>query len=347
MIRVVRRRAIALMGALALSSGVALTTAGSAAAVAGPVTATVSPVNDAKTVAVGVNIFATFNVNVTGVSGASFTLVDVATGTAVPAVVSYSSTTRVATLDPVGNLPADKKFRATLTDAIRNGSDLLPLTTWTFTTGPGPAALYRWPSVEARGVEPWTIAQVSFNEAVTGVNATTFTITNNSTGAVVPGRVVGSSYDKVWRIYPTANLPEDTWFTVKAVGGVSAIRDLAGNPFSTIQWRFLTGLRPLLTTWNIVPDAVGVSTATALEMGFSETITGINTTTFTLTALSSGAVVPASVSWSSVTGKWVLSPAGALSPGTQYRLALTGGTTAIRDLAGNPLASMGWNFTTA
>ena len=211
-------------------------------------------------------------------------------------------------------------------------------TTWTFTTGPAPAAMYRWPLVESRGVEPWTIAQVSFNEAVTGVNSATFTITNNSTGAVVPGLVVGSSYDKVWRIYPTANLAEDTWYTVKAVGGVSAIRDLAGNPFSTIQWRFLTGLAPMMSSRNVSTNAVGVPVSTTLDIGFTETIIGMSTTTFTLKVLATGAPVPATVNWSAATGKWVLTPSASLLPATQYRLQLTGGTTAIRDLVGNPLS---------
>lgn len=336
--------AIAASG-LVLASGIV--TASSASAVVAPLSVSVTPVDGARTIGVTANVLATFSLNVTGVDSTSFTLTDIAAGTSVPATVTYNSTSRVAKLDPTASLPADKQYRATLTSAIRAGSEVLATTTWTFTTGPGPAAMYRWPSVEARGVEPWTIAQVSFNEPVTGVNGTTFTLTNNSTGAVVPATVVGSSYDKVWRIYPTTNLPEDTWYTVKAVGGVSAIRDLAGNPFSTIQWNFLAGLQPMMSSRNVSTNAVGVPVSTTLNIGFTEAITGMSTTTFTLKVLATGALVPATVTWSAGTGKWVLTPNAPLASATQYRLQLTGGTSAIRDLAGNPFSTLAWNFTTA
>ena len=290
-------------------------------------------------------MLATFNLNVTGVDTTSFTLAVAATGTPVPAAVTYNSTSRVAKLDPTVNLASDTVYRATLSTAIRSGSEVLPTTTWTFTTGLAPVAQYQWPVPSSTAVEPWTIAQVTFNEVVTGVNASTFTLTNNVTGAVTPA-VVSSDLGRVWRLVPLSPMAEDTWYTVRVGGGATAIRDLAGNPFAATSWTFLTGMRPLLQTWNVAPNATGVSTSTALAMGFSETITGIGATTFTLKVLSTGASVPANVTWSPSTGTWVLTPTAPLASATQYRLTLTGGTAAIRDLAGNPLASMAWNFTT-
>lgn len=344
--RFLRNRAVALVGALVFGAGAAVSTASPASAAGVPVSATLSPVAGAKSVGLAANIYATFNVNVTGVDGTTFTLVDDATNTPVSATVTYNSTTRRATLDPVSNLAADKVYRATLSDTIKSGSDYLPLTVWTFLTGPAPMDAYRWPSPGATAVEPWTIGQITFTEVVTGVDTTTFTLTNKATGAVVPA-TVSSSNGRVWRLFPTTQMAEDTWYTIKVTGGSSAIRDLAGNPFASVSWSFLTGLRPLLTTWNIAPNATGVSVGTTLIMGFSETVTGVNTSTFTLTALATGTPVPATVSWSSGLGKWVLTPTAPLASATQYRLALTGGSTAIRDLVGNPLASMAWNFTTA
>lgn len=346
MIRVVRNRAMALVGALALSTITAISSASSASAVPVPVGVTVSPASDARAVSVGANVLATFNLNVTGVDGTSFTLVDAATGTPVSAVVTYDSTTRVATLNPNANLGVDKTFRATLTNVIRSGSELLPTTTWTFTTGPAPLAQYKWPTPGATAVEPWTIAGITFNEVVTGVDATTFTLTNNATGAVVPA-TVSTDLGRTWRLVPTANIPEDTWYTVRVVGGRSAIRDLAGNPLASTSWTFLAGLRPILQTWNVIPNATGVTTSTTLVMGFSEAITGIDTSTFTLKVRSTGALVPSTIARLGGTNTWILTPISQLAPATQYRLMLTGGTAAIRDLAGNPLSSMAWNFTTA
>ena len=345
MLRHARNRALSAMGALVLAAGLGVSTASSAVAAAVPLSVTTSPVAGGYSMSPAGNVLATFNLNVTGVDTTSFTLAVAATGTPVPAAVTYNSTSRVAKLDPTVNLASDTVYRATLSTAIRSGSEVLPATTWTFTTGLAPVAQYRWPVPSSTAVEPWTIAQITFNEVVTGVNASTFTLTNNATGAVTPA-VVSSDLGRVWRLVPLSSMAEDTWYTVRVGGGATAIRDLAGNPFAATSWTFLTGMRPLLKSWNIPANATGVSTRTTLVMGFSEAITGISASTFTLTVLATGAVVPASVTWSSATGTWVLAPTAPLAAATQYRLFLTGGTTAIRDLAGNPLASMAWNFTT-
>ena len=42
-----------------------------------------------------------------------------------------------------------------------------------------------------------------------------------------------------------------------------------------------------------------------------------------------------------------LDPTANLAVGTQYTATLTGGATAIRDAANNPLATVTWTFTTA
>lgn len=345
MLRHARRKTMSIVGALLLAAGIGLATAETAAAVPVPVTVTVTPVAGAYSVSTVANIVATFNLNVTGVDTTSFTLANATTGAAVPAVVTYNGTTKKAVLNPSVNLASDTRYTATLSNVIRSGSEYLPTTVITFTTGLPPVAQYKWPVPASTAVEPWTIAQVTFNEIVTGVNSSTFTLTNMATGAVVPA-VVSTDYGRVWRLQPVSQIPEDTWYTVNVTGGLTAIRDLAGNPFASTSWTFLSGMRPLLQTWNVAPNATGVSTTTTLAMGFSEAITGISTSTFTLQVLATGAVVPATVTWSVSTGKWVLTPSAPLAAATQYRLTLTGGTTAIRDLAGNPLASMAWNFTT-
>ncbi|WP_290370349.1 Ig-like domain-containing protein, partial [Microbacterium sp. Bi128] len=41
-----------------------------------------------------------------------------------------------------------------------------------------------------------------------------------------------------------------------------------------------------------------------------------------------------------------INPSATLLASTQYRVIITGGTTRIRDLAGNPLPSRSWTFTT-
>ena len=42
----------------------------------------------------------------------------------------------------------------------------------------------------------------------------------------------------------------------------------------------------------------------------------------------------------------ILNPSATLTASTKYRATLSGGTAAIRDLAGNPLSTGTWDFTT-
>ena len=345
MLRHARNRVVSAMGALVLAAGLGVSTASSAVAAAVPLSVTTSPVAGGYSMSPAGERARDLQSQRHRCGHDELHARRCRHWGSRPSCRDIQQHLRMAKLDPSVSLAKDTLYRATLTTAIRSGSEVLPTTTWTFTTGLAPVAQYQWPVPSSTAVEPWTIAQVTFNEVVTGVNASTFTLTNNVTGAVTPA-VVSSDLGRVWRLVPLSPMAEDTWYTVRVGGGATAIRDLAGNPFAATSWTFLTGMRPLLQTWNVAPNATGVSTSTALAMGFSETITGIGATTFTLKVLSTGASVPANVTWSPSTGTWVLTPTAPLASATQYRLTLTGGTAAIRDLAGNPLASMAWNFTT-
>ena len=331
-----------LAGVLVIAGGLV----GAVEAHAVPISVTVNPVSGAKAVQVGTNIVATFSTQVSGVDGTTLSLVDTTTSAVVPATVSYISSANVAILDPTVNLAPDRLYRAQLTSGIKSGNDLLAPTTWTFLTGPGPMMSYNWPYVADTAVEPTTIIQVTFTEPVTGVNASTFFARNLATGALITGTMTSSSNGKIWRIFPSTPMAEDTKYRVSIVGGVTGVRDLAGNPFSSVNWEFLTGWRPLLTTWTPAVGATGVPTTTNLVMGFSESVTGVTSTTFVLKNLATGAVIPSTLASTNSGKTWTLTPTAPLAPGTTYRFDLIGSKTGIRDLAGNPLGSMGWTFTT-
>jgi hypothetical protein len=84
------------------------------------------------------NITATFSEPVTGVSGTTATLTNDTSRAAVTAVVTYSASSRVVTLNPNSTLPANTRFTVTLTGgagAIKDAAGN-PLTTvsWSFTT---------------------------------------------------------------------------------------------------------------------------------------------------------------------------------------------------------------------
>jgi len=54
----------------------------------------------------------------------------------------------------------------------------------------------------------------------------------------------------------------------------------------------------------------------------------------------------AAVTYNATTRVLTLNPNATLAANTKYTVTLTGGPAAIRDAAGNPLATTTWSFTT-
>ncbi|MGH2477889.1 MAG: Ig-like domain-containing protein, partial [Candidatus Limnocylindrales bacterium] len=109
------------------------------------------------------------------------------------------------------------------------------------------------------------------------------------------------------------------------------------------------GSPPVDTTAPTVTDRVPASGATDVAVGtnvtatFSEDVTGVSGTTFTLEGPGPTAVT-ATVSYNAGTRVATLDPSASLAAGTTYTARLTSGIT---DLATNPLAPVSWTFTTA
>jgi Bacterial Ig-like domain len=99
---------------------------------------------------------------------------------------------------------------------------------------------------------------------------------------------------------------------------------------------------PSVTNRTPPVDATGVAVGSNVTATFSEAVTGVSGTTFTLTG--PGGAVAASVSYSAGTQTATLNPNADLSPNTTYTAHLTAGIT---DLADNALAPVDWSFTTA
>jgi hypothetical protein len=106
-----------------------------------PVVTTTTPAADATNVARGVNVLANFSQAVTGVSGTSFVLTNVATNTPVAANVTLNPARTTATLNPTLQLARNTVYRVSLVGgptAIRANSGGTPLVnrSWSFTTAP-------------------------------------------------------------------------------------------------------------------------------------------------------------------------------------------------------------------
>ena len=188
---------------------------------------------------------------------------------------------------------------------------------------------------------------VVFSEAMKTetVSSTTFTLAGPGTTAV--SGVVSLSEDGLTAIFnPDADLAYNTVYTATVT---TAVTDLAGNPLAANKiWTFTTGVAPD-TTAPTVSSTVPAASATDIAIAddvtatFSEamatgTITG---TSFTLAGPGTSAVAGV-VSYAGTTATF--NPSASLAYSTLYTATLT---TAVTDLAGNPLAAAKvWTFTT-
>ena len=328
------------------------TTAAAPDTLAPTVTARV-PATGATGVAVGADLSATFSEAVQGVSTGSFT-VRAGAAAAVAATVTAGPGANQFTLNPTANLAAATVYTATLTGGAAAIRDLAgnPLTnvTWTFTTAAAgdttaPTVGSQSPANNATGVAVASNITATFSEAVTGVTTAgnvTVRVGTLATGTLVPSAVTYNAATRVMTINPTANLAADTRYTVRLTGG---IRDAALNALVPTSWTFLTGAVPVITARAPANNATGASLTANLTVTFSEAVNGVSGTTFVLRR-PDGSTFPSVVSRNGTTNQWILNPTGNLLADTRYTVVLTGGTAAIRDLAGNPLVTPAWTFLT-
>ncbi|WP_083706309.1 Ig-like domain-containing protein [Arthrobacter sp. QXT-31] len=319
-----------------------------AAALAAPAVTALSPAANASGAAVAANVTATFGTTVQGVDDSTFVLRNAA-GTTVPAVVSYDAATRKATLNPEGLLAASQKYTATLTggaSAIRDAAGTPFVTgSWSFTTAAAPTVSARTPGANATAVSAGSNVTATFSTAVQGINGSSFVLRGPG-GTLVPAAVTYSATTRTATLDPAANLANDAKYTVTLTGGAAAIRDTAGTPLATASWTFTTGPAPAITAMTPRPGATLVRRANNIAVTFSEAIQGAGTATVRLKNTATGASVTATVSRYGTTNQWILNPSANLAARTSYTVSVTGGATAVRDLAGNPLKSASWTFTT-
>lgn len=210
---------------------------------------------------------------------------------------------------------------------------------------PAPAVTSLSPAAKATAVAAGTNMTATFSADVQGVSAGTFVL-KNAAGATIAGTVTYNSATRTATLDPAANLAADVTYTATLVGGASAIRDATGTPLTTTSWTFTTGPAPTVTSYSPVSNSLLVRRSSNVSATFSEAVQDVSTATFTLKNASTGAVVAATVYRNGTTNQWILDPQSVLAAKTRYTVTLAGGATGIRDLAGNPLASQTWQFTT-
>jgi hypothetical protein len=100
-----------------------------------------------------------------------------------------------------------------------------------------PAVIARSPAAGATGVSVASNAIAAFDEAVTGVTASTFTLTPQGGTTAVAAAVTYDAATRTATLDPSADLTTDTMYTARLGSGIS---DLAGNSLAPLSWSFTT-----------------------------------------------------------------------------------------------------------
>jgi subtilisin family serine protease len=100
---------------------------------------------------------------------------------------------------------------------------------------------------------------------------------------------------------------------------------------------------PTVTALTPAANTTAVPVGSNVAATFSTAVQGVGSATFVLRN-SAGTAIPATVSYNATTRTATLDPTSSLAVDTTYTATLVGGTTAIRDAAGTPLATTSWTF---
>ncbi|MBD1542454.1 Ig-like domain-containing protein [Arthrobacter sp. IA7] len=202
-----------------------------------------------------------------------------------------------------------------------------------------PAVTAKAPALNSMMASQTANVTATFSEAITGLGTASFTL-KNSAGALIAAPVTWNATTRVATLNPNASLAADRKHTATLTAGIT---DIAGNPIAANSWAFTTGPRPTVTATTPGAGRTGVPRAANFAASISENVTGVGAGSFTLRKAGSTTVIPATVTYNSVTKVATLNPNATLAANTRYTAALT---TAIKDGVGNQLLPASWSFTT-
>jgi hypothetical protein len=313
-----------------------------------PIVISTTPVHAAVGVNLNTAISATFNkvMNPATLNGSTFTLKQGTT--AVTGTVTYSGSTAFFT--PAANLAPTTTYTATITTGAKDqvGNALVNDYVWSFTTGSviddvPPTVLATDPTNAATGVALNKKVSATFSEAMDPltINATTFVVKLGANA--IAGTVSYSGTTAVFS--PVANLTANTTYNATITTGS---KDLANNALAAnYVWSFTTGatsdvIAPTVLTTDPTNLATGVAINKKITATFSEAMDPLSINGASYTLKQGTNLVPGSVSYAGTTATF--SPSSNLASLTTYTATIT---TAVKDLAGNAMASnYTWSFTT-
>jgi len=211
-----------------------------------------------------------------------------------------------------------------------------------FTTAPdttAPTVMSRTPAPNATMVPIASTIVVTFDEPVMGVSSSTFTVNN---GAVVTGSRSSSNGGRTWTFSPLTMLGNNATVTVTLTTGIT---DLAGNPLaSPVSWTFSTindTTAPMVSSTLPLANATNIATNNNIVINFSEPVTNVTAASF---LVDDGAGITGIIGVSNGGATWTFVPTGQMAGAVVVNVQLT---SAITDLAGNPLPLTNYTFSTA
>jgi len=322
-----------------------------------PTVTAVNPAAGSTGVAIASGVTVTFSEAMTAATVGSTTIqLKGPSGAAVPATVTYNSSTFTATLVPSARLANSTTYTAVVLGGASGVKDTVgdPLAanfSWSFTTSTLPTVTAVTPVTGATGIAIRSTLSVTFSEAMNAatISGSTIQLTGPS-GTTVPATVAYNPSTFQATLTPFASLANSTTYTAVVLGGASGVKDTVGDPLAAnFSWTFTTSTPPTVTAVTPVTGATGIAIGSTLTVTFSEAMNAATVTGSTIQLTGpSGAIVPATVAYNPSTFQATLTPSVNLANSTTYGAVVLGGANGVSDAAGDPLATnYTWAFTTS
>ncbi|MFH1137495.1 MAG: Ig-like domain-containing protein [Pseudomonadota bacterium] len=312
-----------------------------------PQITSVSPENDAQNVALDTRVKAVFTeaLDPSTVTPDSFLLKK--GQVLIQGAVSHDSGSNTALFTPSEPLEGNSTYTASITTAVTDlaGNNMSSGYSWSFKTHDPPdqeppIVTSTTPAAGAVGVAVNSVVYVVFSEEMKAstINTASFAINNGVTGAV--------SYSGTTAVFtPDSPLVNGVTYTA-AIS--TDVKDLAGNNMTTeYSWNFTTisdAAPPQVTKTSPADGAENVVLETTIIAYFNEPMNAQSISTASFLVTKNGIPVPGDVDYDIGMRAAVFTPTAILESLTEYSVIIT---TAVKDAAGNPLASgYSWSFTT-
>jgi hypothetical protein len=214
----------------------------------------------------------------------------------------------------------------------------------TFTVAASPPHVSaRTPASGATGVARDVRPTVTFDVPVTGVSATTFRLRDVATGTYVAAAVSYNATTRKATLAPSAKLGVGKTYRLYLTSGIKNALDAA---LVATNWSFRVSTDktpPTIVGRSPGKGATGVSRTGNIAVRFSSAVRGVSASSLQLKDVTTGAFVPAVVTYNASTHRATLNPSAKLKARHHYLVVVR---SSILDRAGNPLKKSTWSFTT-